>query len=126
VELEDLVSERQGELVLKVPFDIRGDGVTMGRSTPRGAWLERTAGAARDGGIVQRLVEPSRYPVVSVDLADGQGDGVRAGAMRVSCDTFIFGGRFSGFGAKASLAEKVNVFQGGRKVSVVVTGPAEG
>jgi len=55
---------------------------------------------------------------------DGHGDGVSAGSMRVSCDTFILAGRFAGFGAKASLAEKVNVFQGGRKVSVMLTQPA--
>jgi hypothetical protein len=77
---------------------------------------------SRDGGIVQRYVEPSRYPVTSIDLRDG--GGVSTSAMRVSCDTFIFGGRFCGFGAKGSLAEKVNVFQGGRKVSVIVTRPA--
>ena len=122
-ELTELISERQGELVLKVPFDIRGDGVTIGRSTARGAWLAQAADGMRDGGIVQRYVEPTRYPVLSVSL-DGHGDGVSAGAMRVSCDTFILAGRFAGFGAKASLAEKVNVFQGGRKVSVMLTQPA--
>lgn len=121
--LGEVISERQGELVLKVPFDIRGDGVTIGRSTPRGTWLAQSGKATRDGGLVQRYVEPCRYPVFSVDLKDGH-SGAAAGAMRVSCDTFILGGRFSGFGAKASLAEKVNVFQGGRKVSVIVTRPA--
>lgn len=123
-ELTDLVSERQGELVLKVPFDIRGDGVTIGKSSPRSAWLGQAAGLARDGGIVQRYVEPTRYPVLTIGLAGGQPDGASMGSMRVSCDTFILSGRFAGFGAKASLAEKVNVFQGGRKVSVMVTGPA--
>jgi hypothetical protein len=125
-ELGEVISERQGELVLKVPFDIRGDGVTIGRSTPRAAWLAQSARATREGGIVQRYVEPSRYPVFCVDLEDGHRDGATPGAMRVSCDTFILGGRFSGFGAKASLAEKVNVFQGGRKVSVIVTTQAAG
>ena len=122
-ELTDLVSERQGELVLKVPFDIRGDGVTIGRSSSRSAWLAQAARLAREGGVVQRYVEPTRYPVLTIALADGQPDGASMGSMRVSCDTFILAGRFAGFGAKASLAEKVNVFQGGRKVSVMVTGP---
>ena len=45
--------------------------------------------------------------------------------MKVSLDTFVFGGRFIGFGAKASNNERVNVFQGGRKLAVRVAEPRQ-
>jgi hypothetical protein len=40
--------------------------------------------------------------------------------MNISLDTFVFNGTAVGFGSKASLNDKVNVFQGGSKVSIAV------
>jgi hypothetical protein len=40
--------------------------------------------------------------------------------MAISMDTYVLNGRVRGFGSKASLNPRVNVFQGGRKLAVHV------
>jgi hypothetical protein len=113
--LADRVLEEQHEFVLKEPYDIRGDGVTIGRVTARHRWRAAVADAVRQGHIAQRFVEPTRYPV----LQPGR-PGVMP--MSTSFDTFVLGGAVRGFGAKAGLSAHVNVFRGGRKLAVLVPG----
>ena len=111
--VEDL-RERQGSYVLKEPYDIRGDGVTIGDAVPRSTWLAAVERAVEHGHVAQRRVKPLQYPVVA---ADGSG----LSPMSISLDAYVFGGEVAGFGSKASHHAKVNVFQGGRKLAVHVT-----
>lgn len=105
----------QHELVLKQPYDIRGDGVTIGPASDRRAWSAAVARTATEPHAAQAYVAPVRAPVLG-------GDGV-VRSMAVSLDSFVFAGELVGFGAKASTAAKVNVFQGGMKIPVRVAGP---
>ncbi|MGK5733726.1 hypothetical protein [Streptomyces sp. URMC 124] len=105
---------RAPEFVLKEPYDIRGDGVLVGRSTRGDVWAEAVARGGREGFLLQEYVPPAGCPVLCED-----GTTV---PMAVSLDSFVWAGRFTGFGSKASTADRVNVFQGGRKVSVRVSG----
>lgn len=115
----DLPSEaeiraRASDFVLKEPYDIRGDGVLVGRSTRGDVWGDAVARGAAEGRLLQEYVPPVSCPVL---CEDG-----RTVPMAVSLDSFVWGGRFVGFGAKASTGDRVNVFQGGRKLSVRVSG----
>ncbi|MCC8243387.1 hypothetical protein [Saccharothrix luteola] len=103
------------EFVLKQPYDIRGDGVTIGHDCAPDAWRDAVAAGLRAGHLVQRRVAPAGYPVVRAGSDQVQ-------AMPISLDTYLFGGRVAGFGAKASRNTKVNVFQGGQKLAVHVIG----
>lgn len=106
------VSDRQAEYVLKQPYDIRGDGVTVGRATGRADWDDAVDVASAGGLIAQRYVAPSAYPVLRAGRLPA------SVAMPVSFDTFVLDGRVSGFGSKASLNARLNVFQGGQKLAV--------
>lgn len=113
------VLDRQNEYVIKEPYDIRGDGVTVGRAVRRTTW-EEAVGRAMEGGLLaQRYVAPTGYPVLRA------GQAPLMVAMPVSFDTFVFGGRVVGFGSKASLNARLNVFQGGQKLAVHVACNAE-
>lgn len=111
--LEKLLIERQGELVLKDRYDIRGDGVTIGRAESPERWRHRIGSSWRTGASVQRHVEPAVYDVALV------GTDQRA-ALNTSLDSFVFQGRLVGLGAKASRHHKVNLFQGGSKLCVIL------
>lgn len=111
--LARLAAERREELVLKQRYDIRGDGVTVGRSTPPAAWEAALAAAWDSGAVLQRYVAPTRYPVRLVG-------GGSAAQLHTSLDSFVFDGRLVGLGAKASAHDKVNLFQGGSKLAVVI------
>lgn len=106
------VLDRPADYVLKQPYDIRGDGVTIGRASSRTAWDKAVAEAAAAQLTVQRYTAPTAYPV----MRSGQHPGMVA--MPVSFDTFVLGGRVRGFGSKASLNARLNVFQGGQKLAV--------
>lgn len=109
---ERAVAERE-HFVLKAPYDIRGDGVTIGYDTPPGEWRSAVAEAKARGHVLQRRVRPASYPVPDADLR-------RVQEMTVSLDSYVFDGEFAGFGSKAGDRPKVNVFQGGRKTAVLV------
>ncbi|SDC96819.1 hypothetical protein [Actinokineospora iranica] len=118
--LTDDLLDNPADYVLKEPYDIRGDGVTVGRATRRAQWRAAVERALRDRMLVQRHVPPAAYPVVRA------GQDPMVAAMPISFDTYLFGGRVGGFGAKASFQARVNVFRGGRKLAVhVVAPPAE-
>lgn len=108
------VTDRPADYVIKEPYDIRGDGVTVGRAASRSGWDKAVARGLADALVVQRFVEPSSYPVFQA----GQIPAVVV--MPFSFDTFVMDGRVRGFGSKASLNLRLNVFQGGQKLAVHV------
>lgn len=109
--------ERPTEYVLKAPYDIRGDGVTIGYDVTQLQWRSAVATAVARGHVAQRRVAPARYPVVNAGST-------QVDMMPVSFDTFLLGGRVAGFGSKASHHAKLNIFQGGRKLAVHVPAQA--
>jgi hypothetical protein len=111
--LEEHLLEEQTGYVLKEPYDIRGDGVTIGGDVPRGVWRAAVGRAFAEGHIAQRRIVPLRYPVLTAGSD-------RVEMMAISLDAYLLGGRLAGFGSKASHHAKVNVFQGGRKLAVHV------
>lgn len=112
--LVDELLDHPGDYVLKEPYDIRGDGVTIGRAVPYPEWVAAVARASAAGHLAMRYVAPTPYPVL-------QRGGPPVVSMATSLDTYVLAGEARGFGAKASLAARVNVFQGGRKLAVLVT-----
>lgn len=98
--------------VLKQRYDIRGDGVTVGVATGQDEWERLIDDAVDTGAIVQEYVEASRAPVL---YDDGE-----LAWHRQSLDWFVFDGCVVGLGAKASPHPKVNLFQGGTKLDVVL------
>jgi hypothetical protein len=110
--LEKLLVERQNDLVLKERYDIRGDGVTIGRAESAAHWREKIASSWANGTSVQRHVEPAQYEVRLVGSEESS-------LLNVSLDSFVFRGRLVGLGAKASRRHKVNLFQGGSKLCVI-------
>jgi hypothetical protein len=115
--LAALAGARQADLVLKQRYDIRGDGVTIGRSTAAVAWRDAIEAAWGTGAVLQRYITPARYPVRLLGSAE-------ITEQNVSLDSFVFDGTLVGLGAKASVHDKVNLFQGGSKLAVVVEGSA--
>lgn len=113
-EITELLLSRQADFVIKEPYDIRGDGVTIGRGATRDEWREKVERAARAGYTAQEFVNGQAYPVL-VGVA-----GMEVVPMTASLDSFMFGGRLRGLGSKAGTGYKVNVFQGGRKLAVRV------
>ncbi len=114
-ELVSLLLERQADFVVKQQYDIRGDGVTIGRSTDPTQWRRVVEESCGTGSVAQRYIRPSTYEVAL------SREGRPVEAMKVSLDSFLFGGRLVGFGAKASMNDRVNLFQGGSKLSVIVS-----
>jgi hypothetical protein len=109
---QDLL-DRPARYVLKEPYDIRGDGVTIGRSATPAQWRQAVDDALDHGHLAQEYVAPASYPTVPAD-------GPAVLPMSISLDTFVFDGRVRGLGSKASLNARVNVFQGGQKLAVRV------
>lgn len=110
-DLHELARERQADFVLKAAYDIRGDGVTIGRSTPASEWRELLARSWGKPFILQAYV-----PAPSLLTPKAGEEGLTR--KRFSLDLFTFGGRFQGFGSKMSSHEKLNLFQGGSKLPV--------
>jgi hypothetical protein len=111
--LDKLLVERQKDLVLKDQYDIRGDGVTVGLAESAADWQSKVEHSWNRGASVQRYVKPRQY---SVQLIGSDGPE----SCNVSLDSFVFAGCLVGFGAKASRQHKVNVFQGGSKLAVML------
>jgi hypothetical protein len=119
-EITELLLSRQADFVIKEPYDIRGDGVTIGRGVARDQWVEKVESAARAGYTAQEFISGQAYPVL-VEVSE-----MKVSPMTASLDSFMFGGRLRGLGSKAGTGYKVNVFQGGRKLAVRVYDSAKG
>jgi hypothetical protein len=111
-DISKLLLSRQSDFVLKQQYDIRGDGVTVGRSVDRDQWVERVKRAAREGHTAQEFIAGQAYPVMTMQA------GMNVTPMTASLDSFVFGGRLAGLGSKAGPGFKVNLFQGGVKLAV--------
>lgn len=111
--LVDHLLERQAEFVTKEPYDIRGDGVTIGYAVSRGEWSAAVRRGVEHGHIAQRRIQPTHYPVITPGSD-------QVAMMPVSLDTYLLDGQIAGFGAKASHNAKINIFQGGQKLAVHV------
>jgi uncharacterized circularly permuted ATP-grasp superfamily protein len=112
--LRTLLETRQHDFVLKAPYDIRGAGVTIGKSVSRTTWLTAIEGIKSSGGIAQCYVRPAQALVVT-NVEKG-----RVSSMPASLDFFVFSGDVALLGSKASNNDRLNVFQGGRKLAVRV------
>lgn len=99
------------KLVLKTAYDIRGDGVVIGLSTPQEKWEQLIDQYWDKPYIVQELIAAPEIPVPA-------GRGRSLIHKKFSADLFMFGGEFQGFGSKLSDELKVNVFQGGSKQAI--------
>jgi hypothetical protein len=111
--LEKLLLDRQKDLVLKDQYDIRGDGVTVGLAESATDWRKAIERSWDTGASVQRYVKPAQYLVQLIG-----DEGPRE--CNISLDSFVFCGRLVGLGAKASRGHKVNLFQGGSKLAVML------
>lgn len=111
--LADLLRERQFDLVIKQQYDIRGEGVTIGRDVSASLWHDIIASSWGRGAVAQRYVTPERYPVQCIGFDTFS-------KLNISLDCFVFDGKLVGLGAKASNTNKVNLFQGGTKLAVIV------
>lgn len=121
--LRELAVERREDLVLKAAYDIRGDGVTIGRSITQEEWRSLLERRWDRPFILQEFIPP---PQLDVPCSDSP---ISYELRNFSVDLFMFGGHFAGFGSKLSGQLKVNVFQGGSKqalVSVVDPGSVSG
>jgi PhzF family phenazine biosynthesis protein len=116
--LRELALARREHLVLKAAYDIRGDGVTVGRGVAPDDWRAQLESAWDRPFILQEFVTPQQ---IEVPL---RGSPIAWQAQNFSVDLFMAGGRFMGFGSKLSPHLKVNVFQGGSKQALLsVTDP---
>ncbi len=114
-DLRALLLAQRHRFVLKEPYDIRGDGVTVGRSCDQPGWAERVERGFAEGNIVQEYVAPLKLPIVVPQTGT-------VAPMNISLDSFVFGGRCVGLGSKASFNDRVNLFQGGQKLAVRSSG----
>lgn len=112
-DLRRLVLDHPARFVIKQHYDIRGDGVTIGRGAARREWADCVDTGFAQGHLVQEYVKPMTVPVVFHDA------GFRVANLNFSLDSFVFRGRHVGFGSKASAQDKVNLFQGGTKIAVL-------
>jgi hypothetical protein len=116
VDLLPYVAENRETLVLKPSNATRGEGVLVGPETPPQQWLEQLARAANETPYV--VQEYIRAPSISAPHpVDGA---VRP--MWVGLDIYVYGGRFAGFQARASLDAVMNVGKRGILLPVAVAG----
>ena len=112
--LHDYAIKNQNNLVIKECYDIRGDGVTIGLDQDSNYWLEKIYELSIKGGIVQEFI----YPNQILFIEDFNKNNLKN--LNFHIDTFVFGEEILGHGAKASSNHKVNIFQGGIKVPIIV------
>jgi hypothetical protein len=110
-EVRQLAIEQREQFVLKAAYDIRGDGVTIGRATDSQTWRQLIERCWDRAYVLQEYVEPPKLPVPE------RSDHSWAW-KKFSLDLFMFNGRFQGFGSKIADGEKLNLFQGGSKLPV--------
>lgn len=114
VDLAAFTAARRAELVLKPTNASRGDGVLVGRFADAGQWERLLASALADGGyVVQEYVRPPRITVIRPT------DGAPAD-MVTGLDSYVFGGRFAGFHARASADPVMNMGRSGVLLPVIV------
>ena len=105
-----LAKKYKNKMVLKAAYDIRGDGVTIGKSMSDQEWDYFIGQSLGKLFILQEYIDP---PPITVPKRNNKFE-----QMKFSMDMFMFNGKFQGFGSKVSTSDKLNVFQGGSKLSI--------
>lgn len=114
LDMVDLARAHPESFVIKEPYDIRGDGVTIGRGCTSTDWKSKVDAAQHEGYVLQEYIAPTQLPVAHAD------ERTAMSICNSSLDTFMFEGKVVGYGAKVSTNHHVNLFKGGRKVAVLV------
>ena len=109
--LHELAVEQREQFVLKAAYDIRGDGVTLGRSTPPKLWSKIIQQSLGGPYVLQEYVPASELMVLKEPDASWS-------KMKFSLDMFMLDSKLQGFGSKISEGHKLNLFQGGSKMPV--------
>lgn len=104
----------KNQFVLKESYDVRGDGVIIGLDSDEETWKSKVQSIKEKGGILQEFISPKRLDFID-DIKT-----LELSEKNFHIDTFLFGQKILGFGAKASKNRKVNIFQGGFKVPILV------
>ncbi|RRO07643.1 circularly permuted type 2 ATP-grasp protein [Pectobacterium aquaticum] len=94
--------------VLKMPYDIRGEGVILGKESTDEEWRCAVENAHKNRSILQEYISIHKFPVYTPDTKS-------IAVYNMSLDFFMYNGKFAGFGSKISKNLKVNIFQGGSK-----------
>ncbi|MDN8541821.1 circularly permuted type 2 ATP-grasp protein [Erwinia sp. BC051422] len=94
--------------VLKMPYDIRGEGVILGKDSTDEVWRQAVENARKNRSILQEYIAIQQCPVYSPNTQN-------LANYNMSLDFFMYNGKFAGFGSKISKNLKVNIFQGGSK-----------
>ena len=108
--LKDLAITYKDSFVLKIAYDIRGDGVTIGKSVTQDEWRDLIEKNWNKPFILQEFIEP---PTTSIFKSQDHSE-----QMKFSLDFFMFNGKFQGFGSKVSNSDKLNIFKGGSKLAI--------
>ncbi|AKH62730.1 MULTISPECIES: diaminobutyrate--2-oxoglutarate aminotransferase [Photorhabdus] len=114
----DLLSwaiEEREQLVLKPSNATRGEGLLVGPFTSAQEWVEslRHAVASNETWIIQRYIRGRVISAVHPDI--GVTDSMWSGV-----DTYVYGGKFAGFQARASFDPVMNVGRRGILLPVVI------
>lgn len=117
VDLLSYAIARREELVLKPSNATRGEGVKIGPLTEPKEWeyrLQRAMGA--EPYVLQEYVPAPRLNALHPDG--------KVESLIFGLDAFVFGGRFAGFHARASLDPVINVGKRGILIPVAVASPS--
>jgi glutathionylspermidine synthase len=115
IDLPSFVAANQNRLVLKPTNGTRGEGVLVGPQVTRGQWDAGLAAAAGSTPyVVQEYVAPP--PVWTIHPEMG------AAEMAAGLDVYVFGGRFAGFQARASVDPVMNIGRRGILLPVAMVG----
>lgn len=114
LDLVTLARQERSNFVIKEPYDIRGDGVTVGCDCSAEEWEQKIAQALGEGFVLQEYIAPLQLPICNVKHWSP------VQTCNLSLDTFLFAGQVAGYGAKASIRHRVNLFKGGQKLAVLV------
>lgn len=109
--------EKREELVLKPSNATRGEGVRIGRLTEQSDWENGLRHAVGE----QPHVLQEYIPAPRLNAPHPRDGTIQS--MTFGLDAFVFGGRFAGFHARASLDPVINVGKRGIIVPVAVTSP---
>jgi len=108
LELKELAIKYQDRFVIKTAYDIRGEGVIIGKSVDSDQWKQSLEKYWDEPFILQEFIAA---PEIDVPVDEDK----LFAPKKFSTDLFVFGGRFQGFGSKISDELKVNIFQNGSK-----------
>lgn len=114
VDLFSYVLANRASLVLKPSNATRGQGVIVGPKVTQQEWEARLGEAIQDTPhVVQEYIAPKELTVLHPDSG-------RVETMWSGLDAYVFGGKFAGFQARASLDPVMNVGQRGILMPVTI------